>query len=179
MGVVAVRVCEPRAEDPPVMNIKDLGIGKLRQQIADLDDLEVSVGVQGKDSEKRYLNGATLAQVAAWHEYGTKKMPARPFIRHTLTEHADAIAASRARMISNLINGRAKTVRDAAIGFGKAQVGLVRETIVRAEEWAEPLAPSTVKKKGFADPLIETGTMVNSVSWAIREGGEIVEQGYD
>lgn len=52
-----------------------------------------------------------------------------------------------------------------------------RDAIDDSRSWAEPLAPSTIARKGHDHPLVETGHMRNAVSYAERRNGVIVTQG--
>ena len=46
----------------------------------------VNVGFFDTD---QYPDGTYVAQVAYWNEFGTKGMPARPFMRQTIAAHKD------------------------------------------------------------------------------------------
>lgn len=50
---------------------------------------------------------------------------------------------------------------------GAAIAGQLRESITNLME--PPLAPSTIKRKGFDKPLIETSHMINSVNFEVKK----------
>lgn len=46
-----------------------------------------------------YPDGTSVAQVAAWDEFGTKTSPPRPFMRDTIAEHKDEWAGDLKKII--------------------------------------------------------------------------------
>lgn len=109
----------------------------------------------------KYPDGLPVAQNALWQEFGTRRMPARPAMRRTIERYGStwpqAIADTARR--TNYDTRRTLTI----VGHG------IRDQIVRsiAELTDPPLAPSTVARKGFDKPLIETGLYQNSIDFEI------------
>lgn len=163
----------------PGVEIRDLGIGKLREQIAAMRDTAITFGYQGASGAEQHpdAGSATVATVAAWNEYGTVTASARPMGRTTMEENRDAFRELVKRTIANVIDGRADA--DGALeAAGEEAVAALRRTIARSREWAEANAASTVRAKGHDQPLIgEHQTLHTNASWAIRRGGVIVAQG--
>lgn len=92
----------------------------------------------------------SVAQVAYWNEYGTATIPARPFFRNTIAEKQDEWADNAASILQHTDGDVGRAL--ALIGDGVK--GDIVETI---QNFNEPEnAPSTVKKKGFNKPLIDT-----------------------
>lgn len=162
------------------LEIKDLGIGKLREQLAKLGRTRVTYGYQGPSGAAKHpAKGATVsvAQVASFSEFGTASAPARPLLRHTAEENRDNFKDAAKRAISDVVDGRAEP-EVATEAVGELAVAALRRTISRSREWAEPNAASTVRAKGHDQPLVgEEQSLTLSASWAVRVDDAIVKQG--
>jgi hypothetical protein len=159
---------------------------KTFQRLADLGRLTLTVGFQGATAEIAYKGGMNVASVAFFQEFGTIKtgaagppIPARSFLRRTFFEERDAVLALYAHHISRVINGESSALQ-ALRGVGKGTTELISNTLRTSKSWAKPNTISTLKKKHGSTPLINTATLLKSVSWAIRltsSRGAILEQG--
>lgn len=104
-----------------------------------------------------YPDGKSVAMVAALNEFGTARMPARPYFRNMIREKsAGWPRAIAANLVANHYDP-VETLND----VGDAIVGQLQMSIRNLT--SPPLAPSTVARKGFDKPLIETSLMLNSV----------------
>lgn len=108
--------------------------------------------------------GASAALVAATNEYGRpeKGQPPRPFIRSTVRKRSRQwkdLAAS----VFNRTEDWNKILDEVGVTIADD----ISETIAK---WKEPPnAPSTIKKKGFNDPLVDTGNMMLDFIEIIKE----------
>lgn len=110
--------------------------------------------------------GQSVAQYAAYNEFGTARIPARPFMRTTLQKQ-------RGEWVQGL--GRLLASRDPeqALHF----VGRRMEDDIRAKilsNMAPANAPSTVARKnkeeaGRAGTLVDTGALAQSISYEISK----------
>lgn len=148
---------------------------KLFQTLQEMNDLEIFVGFQsGQKAGKRGKSGqveestADLVTVAAWNEFGTKKIPARPFMQQTMDKHGDDVSKFSYQCVQAVVMGKLD-LKTAANRLGAYVKGLVQQTI-RDGEFA-PNAPSTIRKKGSDHPLIDTGHMRQSVNYVVRKKG--------
>ena len=107
----------------------------------------------------KYPDGKSVAMIAAINEYGapSRGQPPRPFFRNMIALHSAEWPTAIAGLLrsNDLDAGRAL---DAA-GHGIA--GQLKQSIVDLTR--PPLAASTIRRKGFDKPLIQTGHMLNSV----------------
>lgn len=161
------------------LQIKDLGIGKLEKQLAELGELRITFGYQGPSGAEVHpdSDGKTIAQIAAYQEYGTPTAPARPMGSRTMEQNREAFATAGKKVISDVIDGRAEP-EQAVEQAGELAVAALRKTISQSREWAEPNAASTAASKGHDQPLIgEHQTLTTHASWAARKGDSIVRQG--
>lgn len=163
----------------------DLGIGKLREAMAQLGKTSVTFGYQGDTGAEQHPGAPeyTVAQIAYMHEYGKGvhggdvDFPARPLGQHTMDANRDAFVAAAKRALSDLIDGRAEDVDGVAQSLGEQALTALRKTIDTSREWAEANAASTVRAKGHDQPLIgEHAKLYENASYAIRRDGAIVKQ---
>ncbi len=133
------------------------------KELERLSKLEVQVGFQA--GEKTYEDGTDLVDVAAYNEYGTSDTPARPFMKQSFENHEDELQKACDRVNQTL--NRGGTAEAGLKELGVFVKGLVQEEIV--DGGFEPNAPSTIKKKGSEQPLIDTGTMRQSVNYVIKK----------
>lgn len=111
-----------------------------------------------------YPDGKPVAMIAAINEYGAPAagIPPRPFFRNMIA----AKSGEWAPAIANLLpaNGYdAVKVLDLA---GAAIEGQLRQSIIDTNE--PPNAPSTIAKKGFNKPLVDTGHLLKSVDHEVK-----------
>lgn len=117
---------------------------------------EVEVGFFSQSTE---ADGTPVPLVAAMNEFGnpSKGQPPRPFFRSMITKESGHWGADTAALLkANDMN--VPLVLDL---MGEEISGELRESIVALVD--PPLAESTIRRKGFAKPLVETGTMLNSI----------------
>lgn len=110
--------------------------------------------------KSKYENGTYVASVAYWNEYGTKRIPPRPFFR-------TAILENKGKWKDHFYNSVSKIGLQGGIkSLGELVIKDVKQSIL---SWSTPPnAPSTIKHKGFNNPLIDTFKMVNSVDMEIK-----------
>lgn len=132
-------------------------------QLQQLAQLEIQVGFQS--GENPYDDGADLAEVAAFNEYGDSNTPARPFMRQSFENHEDELHAACNDVNAKLANG--VSARAALEPLGVFCKGLVQNEI--KEGGFAPNSPATIKRKGSDQPLIDTGHMRQSVNYVIKK----------
>ncbi len=125
-------------------------------------------------SGAKYPDGTNVAMVAAIQNFGAPEanIPARPFF-------SNMVKAKSPGWGKDLGNALVVTRFD-----GETALGLMGEVIgsdlqTSIIETNEPeLSPATIAAKGFAKPLIDTGVMLNSVSYDV-DGERTDMQGPD
>lgn len=112
-----------------------------------------------------YPDGTPVAMVAAIHNYGAPRagIPPRPFFGNLVRNHEDEWPAGFATQLRETNLDFEAALRRA----GEAIAGQLRQEIV--DLWEPPLAESTIARKGFAKPLVDTGHMLNSVDYEVVE----------
>lgn len=133
------------------------------EELKKLESLEVQVGYWR--GEKTYDDGADLVDIAAYNELGTSSIPPRPFMKQSFENHGDDLQNACDEVNAAISRGDTAVQALEKLGtFGKA---LVQQEIRDGE--FEPNAPATISKKNSEQPLIDTGTMRQSVDFKIKK----------
>ena len=122
-----------------------------------------------------YPGGPSVAEVAAWNEFGTRnadgsqRIPARPFMRQSVDKYGPHIQKMLALQLEAVAKGEAGADK-ALRAIGALQVGLIQHEI--CDGGFTENAGSTKALKGSSTPLIDEGRMRQSVHYAVksREG---------
>lgn len=145
---------------------------ELRAKIGELAIAKVKIGIlQGGDKEVETEHGAlSIVELATIHEFGAPGagIPARSFIRETFDsdEGRAAQAEFMAKQAEQIISGELapKTALKRVGAWGAARV----RARIKAHI-APALKPETIQRKKSSTPLVDTGALINSVSWELEE----------
>lgn len=111
-----------------------------------------------------YPNGTPVAMIAAIQNWGAPRagIPPRPFFSNMIAAKSPEWGpATGALLVANDYDA-AKTLAQ----VGEAVSGQLRQSIIDTN--APPLAASTVARKGFDKPLVDTGVMLNSIDYEVK-----------
>ena len=125
------------------------------KQLAEAANGEVRIGVLGSDDSE-------LATYARANEFGTSKIPERSFLRTAIDK------PSTAKRIVRAMSALTKPGEDVDASMnrvGVVAVGEVQEQIRRGDY--KPLSDQTIQRKGSDRPLIDTGRMIQSISYEV------------
>ena len=153
----------------------------------------VTVEIKGGDKYKKFLakvaeiaggvkagilnnatttDGKSIAEYAVYNEYGTKNIPARPFMRTVAKEKPKQWIGEMVRHVRGKATEQA--VWEEALGLaGESMKSDIKDSIQNGN-WT-PNAPATVAakaRKGKVEPdhpLIDTGQMLAAVSYEVVE----------
>lgn len=107
-----------------------------------------------------YPDGKSVASIAAVNEFGGSGPP-RPFFRNMIKANAPSWGDDVGKVLKATNFDASRT-----LGLmGERIVGQLRQSI--RDLTSPPLAPSTVRRKGFSKPLVETGVMLNSADYEV------------
>lgn len=110
-----------------------------------------------------YPDGTSVATIASIQEFGDGKIPPRPFFRLMVAEKSGSWPEAIRLNLKATDYDAHKTLDRMGQGV-KSQLQDSIKTLTDP-----PLAPSTVKRKGFDKPLIDTGVMLNSVDYRVED----------
>ena len=110
-----------------------------------------------------------LAQIGFFNEYGTVTAPPRPFIRAGIDKNLEEYEHNMANQANDMIvNGQDLNIEEVG---KKASLDVKRY----ASQLKEPKnAESTIKRKGFDNPLVDTGTMIESISYELGNENDAI-----
>lgn len=138
------------------------GLSKALEEIAEKMSGEVQVGFMNGAT---YPDGTPVAAVAFWNEFGvpSHNQPPRPFFRQMIASESPSWGPKVAKMAK-------------ATDFdGQKVLGLMGEDIKGAlqqsiNDFVTPaIKSSTANAKGFDKPLIDTGHMLNSITYEVKD----------
>lgn len=130
----------------------------------ELEKLERKTVTCGVMDDAKEANGEYVSDVAIRNEFGTSTIPARPFMRNAFDNHLPEIMeiTQKACQKSDKFD-----VDEILSEIGAGIVEIIRDEIENGS-FAEN-APSTIEKKGFDNPLVDTGVLKDSISFNIIE----------
>lgn len=111
-----------------------------------------------------YPDGTPVALIAAIQNWGAPGagIPPRPFFSNMIAEKSPEWPGA----ISNLLKANDFDAKLTLEQVGQAVAGQLRQSIVDTND--PPLAPATIRRKGFAKPLVDTGLMLNSIDYEVK-----------
>jgi hypothetical protein len=112
-----------------------------------------------------YPDGEYVATIAAANEFGNpgNNQPPRPFFRNMIAANSPAWPLEVGKVIKAVDFDGGKALQLMGERIKDQLQGSIRELV------EPPLSPYTIKKKGFDKPLIDTGHMLNSVDYDVKE----------
>lgn len=138
----------------------------LIKRLDSLNGTEIDVGFFEDDKYGPENGNLHVAQVAAYNEFGTSLVPSRPFMSETFGDAMNQIhigLGMKKVFESVLTNGRStqRLLRQLGMDVGDMIQASIDDYPGRnSERWAAV--------KGFNDPLLYTGKMLNSVKFMIQ-----------
>ena len=142
-----------------------------------MEKLDGTVVENGFFEEDRYgpenMN-LPVAMVAYFNEYGhsigPQGVPERPFMHDTYEDNMNQFHIGRAmRNVFTAAIADGRTVDRMLKQLGALVVDLLQASI---DDYPGSNSPTTIKRKGFDDPLRYTDKMLNSVKFLIHKGGK-------
>ncbi len=116
----------------------------------------------------RYDNGVPVAQVAIYNEYGTSRIPPRPFMRPTVESQKQEWARATGKVVSQVLRGKMSAEQGMTLVAQKA-AGDIRQTISRVD--SPPLSPITLLLRQWRKEGKEiTGRTVGEAARAVHRG---------
>lgn len=108
-----------------------------------------------------------LALQAYIKEHGSPayRVPPRPFLEPGIEKHLDLVESGMKAALQDVLDGGdGRTQRER---LGATMAAKVQAYFQEDNGWP-PNAPSTIKKKGSAQPLVDTGALRQSITYIIR-----------
>jgi HK97 gp10 family phage protein len=162
----------PKIKSSKDLTVHDLPLHRILRELDKTNNSYVKVGFPENTevaSGRRkagtklegYSNASELISVVVFQEFGTKHIPARPFVSTSFDENKEKINSTKKKLYERIIQGN-MTTENALRIIGIMHVNQMKRKI--RDISSPPNAPSTIKKKGSSNPLIDKGQMINSVT---------------
>ena len=137
---------------------------KLDKELKYLSSHAVKVGVLWSGGSLK--SNTDVQEYAIFNEYGTSKIPARPFFRLSVgTANAqNEIKEYMKQQVEQIIQGGI-SAQQAYENLGTFVVQKIKKTIMSGNFAAND--PKTVKAKGQSTPLIDTHSLFHSIDYEI------------
>lgn len=151
--------------------MKQLNLDKIKATFNRVpEQFEGIVAQIGFPSGKNYPDGTPVAYVATIQEFGAPavNIPPRPFMRPTVRQQKDKWVKLVEKGIPHVVMGKL-TAFQVLDGVGMQAAGDIQTTI--SSIYSPPNSPATIKRKGSAKPLVDTGYMLASVSNSVAPTG--------
>lgn len=139
-----------------------MGWNRIKSVINSMNKKQVEVGFIN--------NSSNIATIAFLNEFGHKardgsQVPERPFMRNALKKYQESFLKESAQRIKAIMQSSLSL--DSYLNeMGKFWQDRIKYSIA---EFNNPRnKPSTIKRKGFDDPLIHTGLMLATVKYKIK-----------
>lgn len=145
----------------------DRGWNNIKTQIKRLQGTEITVGVQGQEAQlKDPDSDATLADIAVYNHFGTKHIPARPFLQLALDNNQKQINDFIDKNLNYLMTKKGSQAPAALNRIGAFLVGAIQREINSNIQPAN--APSTIRAKKSSRTLVDSGRLRSSITYEIR-----------
>lgn len=143
---------------------RDLGLKEIKAELKKLKSMSVKVGIV--EGHNKTEDGVNIAEYAAFNEEGTQHIPSRPFIRSWVDNHQEQIDKVMTAAFNSVVSGK-RNAEDALKRIGEFAQSGIKDNIIVGN--FKPNSPKTIAKKGSSKPLIDTGTLRNSIRYEVVE----------
>ena len=150
--------------------VNDTKWRELAAKIAGIGKRVAKVGIVGPDALNSEAGGASVVEIAAFQELGTSTIPARSFIRATVESKRKELGVICERVAKAIVL-KGMPIDTALEVVGQWAAAAMKRTIT-GSDIPPPLAPTTIAAKGSSKPLVDTGQLVNAISYEIGDRTE-------
>jgi hypothetical protein len=135
-------------------------------------EYHVRVGYVGPKSNESH-DGITMVELGTIHEFGAPGagIPERAHIRPAFYKNVDKIIKLQARIGKAMLE-RGMTPLQGMKLIGEFMTSETRKFITEGPHIPPPLKPETIARKGSDRPLVDTGRLVQAISYEIVRGSE-------
>lgn len=163
--------------DKLVAKLGEVIASKAHAKVGVLSDKGSQQVVAGEGEE---ASSFTVVELAAVHEFGSEdgSIKERSFIRSTMRREQDEFRYLCADLVTKFVNSEDYPI-DNVLGILGAKAAAEIKSTIRDELTEGPEdqanAESTIAEKGSSTPLVDTGQLINAITWAVVFGDESEE----
>lgn len=150
------------------VKVNTAGLDKLKAKAIDLAKAHVKVGVLASKGGNADHDGITMIELAAIHEYGSPaaNIPERSFIRSAFEKKTELNAF--VMKLAKAIAENKLDARRALHMLGTWAAAKVKKNITE-RDIPPPLKPKTIARKKSTKPLVDTGRLLNAITYEVVE----------
>lgn len=144
---------------------------RMERTIKEMRSKSVKVGLPKENvGGKVYGDGWTVLDNGLVHEYGTPDIPRRSFLRTPFLLNEKAIREFIAKQGKAALNGDIEPkAAMSLIGIKAQKISLKAFDTRGYGKWPD-ISEETKRRKGSSKPLIDTGTLRQSITWVVTDG---------
>ena len=149
------------------VTVIDHGWNRIQQAVRFAQNLEVAIGIHegARNNEVK-----TIARYAADNEYGTSRIPSRPFMAQSFDENISKIKEDFLQQTQAMVGPTFRGAVDCLTIIGIKQSDRIKNKI--SSNMPPRNAPETIAaKRGSSSTLIDTSAMINSIHPVVRPKG--------
>lgn len=141
----------------------------LRRRLEASAKSHVVVGVLANKGGTADHGGVTMVELAAIHEFGAPKagIPERSFLRSTMSKQEPALNKLIGRLAHEIVE-KGMEVHQALELLGTWGAAAVKKAITTGPGIPPELKPETVARKGSTRPLVNTGRLLDAITYEVR-----------
>lgn len=129
-----------------------------------LNGVYVKAGIL-TDNKTLSVDGVPVVEYAIYNEFGTAKIPARPFVSTTHDEESKRWIATVDKTLEAMLLSKQRTQTELDI-LGRRMMTDIKRKIDSIT--SPPNSTDTIERKGSSKPLIDTGTMRKAVNYEVK-----------
>lgn len=150
------------------VKVNTAGLDKLKAKAIDLSKAHVKVGVLASKGGNADHDGIAMIELAAIHEYGSPaaNIPERSFIRSAFAKKTE-LNAFVTKLAKAIVDGKLDA-RRALHMLGTWAAAKVKKNITE-RDIPPPLKPKTIARKKSTKPLVDTGRLLNAITYEVSE----------
>lgn len=142
-------------------------VGNLLRSMRDSGST-VKVGLVGDSEKAKRADGSlTNPELGIVHEFGTSTIPARPFIGPGFRKHEPEYKQLLQTMVTKLVRTGKRSHEDVLGLIGAKAAADLKLFVTQGEPIPPPNSEKTIQRKGSSRTLVDTGRMVDAITWKI------------
>lgn len=147
------------------VRINDSGFNKYKNALKELDSKQIHVGLFSSVGDEVLTKGIVNEFGTTATAYNSVVIPERSFIRSTYNKQYKKVTEKINKIFVSILKGDYNIINKLKL-IGLEQETEIKKTITDMK--IPPNARFTIIKKGFDNPLIETGEMRSKISYKVK-----------
>lgn len=150
------------------VRVVDKGARRAKTLAPQRNRKSLRIGVMDEAAQAKHpkAKGATVGEVALWNEFGTMSVPSRSFLRDWADENLDRISRELSADLLRVLFAS----ENEKLALAKRGKQYVQQVVTRIKRGIPPANSAwTLSQKSGTTPLIDTGTLIDSIDYKVSE----------